>query len=144
VGTPDVCRIHDGVVKCIKCEKSCKKCIWSGWDLAKSKSTCSKRKVGPKDAEEVEVVPHPVKRSRVEVVLLEHPKACQIVASLGGNRMEGSSKIDPTSLHCEDSPEVDTSSELCRYQRNIWIHLATMERLKDMIGEADAQQMAVS
>jgi hypothetical protein len=116
VGTPDVCWIRDGFVKCTKCEKSCKKCVWSGQDLAKSKSTCSKHKVGPKDAEEVEAAPCPVKKSHVEVVLPEHPKLCQIVASFGGNRMEGPSKIDPTFLHHKDSLEVNTSSELHRYQ----------------------------
>jgi hypothetical protein len=56
---------------------------------------------------------------------------------------EGSSNIDPTSYTPHDkSPEVDTSIELLWFKCNIQIHLATVEHLKDVVSEADAQRIA--
>jgi hypothetical protein len=77
--------------------------------------------------EEVETSLRPVKQSRVEVVVPEHLKLHRRGAPSSENHMEGSLKAGPTLLHRAESPEINVSSKLHRFQRNVQIHSATVE-----------------
>jgi hypothetical protein len=80
----------------------------------------------------------------VEVVIPKCPKLHQLGALLTENQGEGPSGADPTLLHQKESTGNDLTTELLQYKWNIRIHSATVEHLKDVMGEVDAQWMLAS